>query len=41
MPAVRQGRVVEMDVQAMQPSVRVVDGIEMLADAIQRFGLKR
>ncbi|MBS1823755.1 MAG: ABC transporter substrate-binding protein [Acidobacteria bacterium] len=41
MPAVKQGHVVEMDVQAMQPSVRVVDGIEMLADAIQRFGLKR
>ncbi|MBP0578300.1 ABC transporter substrate-binding protein [Labrys sp. LIt4] len=41
MPAVRQGHVVEMDVQAMQPSIRIVDGIEMLADAIQRFGLKR
>ncbi|WP_034851430.1 ABC transporter substrate-binding protein [Inquilinus limosus] len=37
--AVKQKRFVPMDVQAMQPSIRAVDGIEALARAIKSFGL--
>lgn len=39
MPAVRDGRVVEMDAQAMNPTIRTVDGIEVLADALAKAGL--
>ncbi|WAJ29778.1 ABC transporter substrate-binding protein [Antarcticirhabdus aurantiaca] len=39
MPAVRQGRIVEMDAQAMNPTIRTVEGIEGLADALQKAGL--
>jgi len=37
--AVRDKRIVVMDVQAMQPSIRAVDGIEALARGIKSFGL--
>jgi iron complex transport system substrate-binding protein len=39
MPAVKDGRVVEMDAQAMNPTIRTVDGIEVLADALAKAGL--
>ncbi|WP_279482959.1 ABC transporter substrate-binding protein [Aureimonas sp. SK2] len=39
MPAVREGRVVEMDAQAMNPTIRTIDGIEVLADALGKAGL--
>jgi iron complex transport system substrate-binding protein len=37
--AVRDKRFVVMDVQAMQPSIRAVDGIEAVARGIKSFGL--
>lgn len=37
--AVQDKRFVAMDVQAMQPSIRTVDGIEALARGIKAFGL--
>lgn len=36
MDAVRQGRIVEMKVQFMDPTVRTVRGFEVLADALER-----
>jgi iron complex transport system substrate-binding protein len=41
MPAVRENRVVEMDAQAMNPTIRTVEGIEVLADALEKAGLAR
>ncbi|MBB3937844.1 ABC transporter substrate-binding protein [Aureimonas phyllosphaerae] len=41
MPAVHEGRVVEMDAQAMNPTIRTIDGIEVLADALEKAGLAR
>nr|WP_244519587.1 ABC transporter substrate-binding protein [Aureimonas jatrophae] len=41
MPAVKDGRVVEMDAQAMNPTIRTIDGIERLADALAKAGLAR
>ncbi|MFD2237450.1 ABC transporter substrate-binding protein [Aureimonas populi] len=37
--AVRSGRIVEMDAQAMNPTIRTIDGLETLAASIERFGL--
>jgi iron complex transport system substrate-binding protein len=37
--AVKDKRIVVMDVQAMQPSIRAVDGIEAVARGIKSFGL--
>ncbi|MBW8729002.1 MAG: ABC transporter substrate-binding protein [Inquilinus limosus] len=37
--AVKDRRIVVMDVQAMQPSIRAVDGIEAVARGIKSFGL--
>jgi iron complex transport system substrate-binding protein len=37
--AVKDERIVVMDVQAMQPSIRAVDGIEAVARGIKSFGL--
>jgi iron complex transport system substrate-binding protein len=37
--AVKDQRIVVMDVQAMQPSIRAVDGIEAVARGIKSFGL--
>jgi len=39
MPAVRDGHVVEMDAQAMNPTIRTIEGIEVLAEAIAKSGL--
>lgn len=41
MPAVKDGRVVEMDAQSMNPTIRTIEGIEVLADAIAASGLNR
>ena len=41
MPAVKQGRIVEMDAQAMNPTIRTIDGIEVLADAVVHLGLSK
>ena len=38
-PAVQQGHVVEMDAQAMNPSIRTIEGIEALSKAIAEQGL--
>lgn len=37
--AVRKGRLLLVDAQAMNPSIRTIDGIEVLADGIEKFGL--
>lgn len=37
-PAVKAGHVVVMDAQSMNPTIRTLDGIEALADAIAKFG---
>lgn len=39
MDAVQQERIVIMDAHAMQPTLRIVNGIETLADAVQSYGL--
>ncbi|QTK82413.1 ABC transporter substrate-binding lipoprotein yvrC [Agrobacterium tumefaciens] len=41
MPAVRQGHVFEMDAQAMNPTIRTIEGIETLAEAISAAGLAK
>lgn len=41
MPAVKQGHVFEMDAQAMNPTIRTIDGIEALADVIEAAGLSK
>jgi iron complex transport system substrate-binding protein len=41
MPAVKAGHVVDMDAQTMNPTIRTIDGIEVLADAIAKAGLSR
>lgn len=41
MPAVRQGRIVVMDAQSMNPTIRTIDGIEVLAEAVEQLGLTR
>ncbi|MFB9948599.1 ABC transporter substrate-binding protein [Rhizobium puerariae] len=37
--AVEKGRIVEMDAQAMNPTIRTITGLEIVADALERFGL--
>lgn len=37
--AVREGRIVEMDAQAMNPTLRTIQGLEVMADALETFGL--
>ena len=39
MPAVKAGHVIEMDAQAMNPTIRTVEGIEVLAEALEKAGL--
>jgi len=39
MPAVVKGQIVAMDSQMMNDSIRTISGIELLAEAIARFGL--
>lgn len=41
MTAVKQNRVVDLDAQTMNPTIRTIDGIEALADAIAELGLAR
>ncbi|MFC3073578.1 ABC transporter substrate-binding protein [Shinella pollutisoli] len=41
MPAVRNGHVVDMDAQAMNPTIRTIEGIEVLADAVEKAGLAK
>lgn len=41
MPAVKQGRVFDMDAQAMNPTIRTIEGIETLAEAISAAGLAK
>ncbi|MCY1315192.1 Vitamin B12-binding protein [compost metagenome] len=41
MDAVEQGQVFEMDAQSMNPTIRTIDGIEVLADAIEKAGLTK
>ncbi|MQB23281.1 ABC transporter substrate-binding protein [Agrobacterium tumefaciens] len=39
MPAVKDNHIVVMDAQAMNPTIRTIDGIEVLADQIVQLGL--
>ena len=39
MPSVKEGHIVTMDAQAMNPTIRTIDGIEVMADAIVQLGL--
>lgn len=41
MPAVKQGHIVSMDAQAMNPTIRTIEGIEVLADAVVQLGLSK
>ncbi|MGH6761996.1 MAG: ABC transporter substrate-binding protein [Phyllobacterium sp.] len=41
MPAVRANRIVVMDAQAMNPTIRTIEGIEVLAEAVEKFGLPK
>jgi iron complex transport system substrate-binding protein len=41
MTAVKQNRVVDLDAQTMNPTIRTIDGIEALADAIAELSLPR
>ncbi|MEY9325786.1 ABC transporter substrate-binding protein [Sinorhizobium fredii] len=41
LPAVKEGHVVEMDAQAMNPTIRTIEGIEVLADAVEKSGLNK
>ncbi|QRM32605.1 ABC transporter substrate-binding protein [Microvirga sp. VF16] len=37
--AVEKGRIVEMDAQAMNPTIRTITGLETVASALEQFGL--
>lgn len=39
MPAVKDGHIIEMDAQAMNPTIRTIQGLEVLAEAIEKSGL--
>lgn len=39
MPAVSEDRIVVMDAQAMNPTIRTIDGIEVMAEGLERVGL--
>lgn len=39
MPAVREDRIIAMDAQAMNPTIRTIDGIEAMAEGLERLGL--
>lgn len=41
MPAVQNGFIFEMDAQAMNPTIRTIEGIELLAAAIEKAGLAK
>jgi iron complex transport system substrate-binding protein len=41
MPAVKDKRIVVMDAQAMNPTIRTIEGIEVLADGLAKSGLAK
>lgn len=41
MPSVEKGHIFPMDAQAMNPTIRTIEGIEVLADAVQKAGLSK
>jgi len=41
MPAVKEGHIFDMDAQAMNPTIRTIEGIETLAEAIAASGLAK
>jgi iron complex transport system substrate-binding protein len=41
MPSVRNNHVVVIDAQAMNPTIRTIDGIEIIADAVEKYGLNQ
>ncbi|MFC6490985.1 ABC transporter substrate-binding protein [Nitratireductor sp. GCM10026969] len=41
MPAVREDRIVIMDAQAMNPTIRTIEGIEVLAEGLAQVGLAK
>nr|WP_296035753.1 ABC transporter substrate-binding protein [uncultured Agrobacterium sp.] len=41
MPSVKDNRIVVMDAQAMNPTIRTIEGIEVLADQIGQLGLAK
>jgi len=41
MPSVKADRVIVMDAQSMNPTIRTIDGIEIIADAVEKFGLAK
>ena len=41
MPSVENNHVFAMDAQAMSPTIRTIEGIELLADAIEKAGLAK
>jgi iron complex transport system substrate-binding protein len=41
MPSVKADHVVVMDAQSMNPTIRTIDGIEIIADAVEKFGLAK
>lgn len=41
MPAVKADHIVVMDAQSMNPTIRTIDGIEIIADAVETFGLAK
>ncbi len=41
MPAVKQDHIVVMDAQAMNPTIRTIEGIEVLADQVVQLGLTK
>jgi iron complex transport system substrate-binding protein len=41
MPAVKADHVIVMDAQSMNPTIRTIDGIETIADSVEKFGLTK
>lgn len=41
MPAVKENRVIVMDAQAMNPTIRTIEGIEVMADGLEKAGLAK
>jgi iron complex transport system substrate-binding protein len=41
MPSVKADSVIVMDAQSMNPTIRTIDGIEIIADAVEKFGLAK
>lgn len=41
MPAVKENRIIVMDAQAMNPTIHTIEGIEVLADGLEKAGLTK